>query len=155
MTVDRIANLPYYLPEKQKDNIMCFINSVSSGLGNGNYNICSENVYAKIMSYATKKAEKCVVEAHSYHMDIQFSLQGAEGIDIFAPDQLRAVQEYDVDQDVQLYDVVEDHPIASVLNREGYFCLIPAGVPHRPMKAVTNEGWVKKCVIKILSLEGV
>ncbi len=149
MIFDRIERLSGYIPRAYRGAVVAFFQSLTDEAEDGLYEIDGKKVYARVMSYDTKDAERCQIETHRHYQDIQFSLVGAEGIDIFRVEDLKEMQAYDAKTDVQLYEALEKKPIASVRNITGYFCMIPAGEPHRPMVNVGTDGRVKKCVIKI------
>ncbi len=155
MIFDRMEVLSKYLPHKHSTLITDFIEAIKQGIADGYYEISGESVYARVMSYETRDATFCQIETHRHFHDIQFSIDGAEGVDIFQIEDLKETGLYDVNKDVQLYEAIKKGPFASVKNRVGYFCMIPAGEPHRPMVRVPGITRVKKCVIKIdVSEEG-
>jgi YhcH/YjgK/YiaL family protein len=81
-------------------------------------------------------------------MDIQFSLDGAEGIDVFQHAGSGRAGPYDSGSDTEFYgnDLVL---LASTVNLPGRFTLLFPHDLHRPQVRVANAARVKKAVVKL------
>lgn len=149
MVFDQLKNLNKYLTSEQLQKIEKFLKELSPDMEEKRYEIDGEAIYANVMSYSTSLPCDCRIEAHDKYIDIQSSLQGAEGIDIFDRDSLDILEDYDPQKDVALYEETIA-PSISVNNVAGYFTMIFPEEAHRPQVSVDLQcGKVKKFVIKV------
>lgn len=149
MVFDRIENLKKYVSPEQFQKIARFLEQLSPDMEEKRYEIDGEKIYAKVMSYATSLRADCQIEAHNQYIDIQSSLEGTEGIDIFERDRLCISQEYDEAMEAAFYEETI-LPYASVNNVPGYFTMIFPEEAHRPQVSVNQKcEKVKKFVIKM------
>lgn len=88
MTYDKLENLEKYLPDKYKKIIMEFVRKINNSLEEGVYPLKENDIYANIMVYPTKLKENCTIEVHDIYCDIQFSIEGMEGISIFEKEKM-------------------------------------------------------------------
>lgn len=148
MIHDQLSRLGLYLPEAQREVIVNFLATVRKDMPEGKSNIIGDTVYARIMSYPTKLPRDCTIEAHDEYVDIQFTLVGGEGIDIFPRAELHEITS-DAGKDFFTFaaDMV---PCLSVANVPGWFTMIFPHEAHRPQESLDgNCSVVKKGVIKI------
>ncbi len=111
-------------------------------------NINKDTVYARIMSYPTKLPKDCMIEAHDDYVDIQFTLVGGEGIDIFPREELHELTA-DAEKDFLTF-AADTAPCLSVANLPGWFTMIFPHEAHRPQESLDGKcANVKKGVIKI------
>jgi len=149
MIFDKLDNLSRYVTGGQFQKIAGFLREVSPDMEEKRYEIDGQSVYAKVMSYRTSLPDECRIEAHDQYIDIQASIAGAEGIDIFDRNALKVVQEYDAKSDAAFYEDTIP-PCVSVNNKEGYFTMIFPEEAHRPQMSVDGQcEKVKKFVIKV------
>lgn len=150
MIMDKIENLHKYIPSQYTEGIEKFLRSVSENMEEKTYEIYDKQVYAKVMSYPTKEHCECKIEAHDKHIDIQATISGAEGIDIFVRDGLKQELSYNQHDDVTFYYEGNCFPYASNKNIPGYFSMIFPEEAHRPQERVEGyDRFVKKFVIKM------
>lgn len=149
MVFARIEKLSKYVSREQFQKINGFLKELSPEMEEKCYEIDGETIYAKVMSYPTSIKNHCKIEAHNKYIDIQISLMGEEGIDIFDRDSLDIVNKYNEKQDVMFYKETKD-PYTSVRNVIGYFTMIFPEEAHRPQISLNQKcEQVKKVVIKI------
>lgn len=149
MVFDQLKNLNKYVTQEQFLKIKGFLEKLSPDMEEGYYEIDGEMIYARVMSYATSLRQDCRIEAHDRYIDIQSSLTGIEGIDIFSRNELDVLEEYNRDVDVAYYQETVD-PLVWIHNRSGYFSMIFPEEAHRPQISVNQKcEIVKKFVIKI------
>ena len=149
MVFDQLKNLNKYILEDQLKKIECFLDNLSSEIEEGYYENDGEDIYARVMSYSTSLISDCKIEAHYQYIDIQSSLIGEEGIDIFDRDSLEIVKKYDIGKDVAYYRGTTK-PYISVKNIPGYFSMIFPEEAHQPQISLNQHcERVKKFVIKI------
>ena len=149
MIFDQLKNLNKYVTQEQFLKIKGFLEKLSPDMEEGYYEIDGEMIYARVMSYATSLRQDCRIEAHDRYIDIQSSLTGIDGIDIFERDELAVLETYNKDKDVVFYKETV-LPNVSINNKEGYFSMIYPKEAHRPKISVNQRcERVKKFVIKI------
>ena len=146
MVLDKLEHLISYIPSYHSE-INNFLRLVSPTMKDGEYPIVGENVFARVMNYATKPEDDCRIEAHDVYVDIQSVLTGAEGIGIFGRESLKPSTAYDKDNDVVYFE--KAWPLYTVSVNEGYFAIIFPHEAHRPQTAVKQPENIRKFVIKI------
>lgn len=148
--MDRLENLIEYIPEQYKDGVAKFLDVISADMDEKTYEIYGTHVFAKVMSYPTNEPVDCKIEAHNRYIDIQATISGAEGIDLFKRVELKEQVGYNEANDVAFY--IEDRKQAFASNRNipGYFSMIFPEEAHRPQERVEGyDNFVKKFVIKL------
>lgn len=148
MIHDSLENLGRCLPEKDYRLISSFLEKTGPDMEEKRYIIDGDRIFANVMSYATKPREECRLEAHDRYIDIQSTIIGAEGIDLYIRDGLEESEEYDVEKDVVFFSRMERLFTGHVNNLPGYFTLIKPDEAHAPQERVGDIGKVKKLVIK-------
>lgn len=149
MVFDQLQNLSKYVTWEEFQKMRNFLKLLSPDMAEGYYEIDGEAIYARVMSYPTSLRQDCEIEAHDKYIDIQSSLVGIEGIEIFERNELNILEVYNKEKDVTFYEETV-RPNASVDNREGYFSMIYPNEAHRPKISVNQRcEEVKKFVIKV------
>lgn len=126
-----------------------FLDSVNEDTPDGEYVIMGKEIFARVMTYKTNQAEKCVIEAHDHFIDIQFTLRGAEGISVFDREDLEEINKYNETTDVIFFRSDNSKIIAHTDNIPGYFTLLYPDDAHRPGEKIRGIDEVKKVVIKV------
>jgi len=146
MIIDRIENAYlYYSVHPRFRQAFDHIHQINvDTIPAGKYEIDGENMYALVQEYNTKLKEQGVWEAHRRYIDLQYVVQGAEGIGCANINHLRQ-GEYDTSKDfLPLYgdgDLVTVH--------SGSFVLLLPEDAHMPGMAIGTPAPVKKIVVKI------
>ena len=149
MIHDKLENLHNYIRPRDFELIKTtFLRVLSPNMEERKYDIDGDRIYAKVMSYDTKDSSICKIEAHNVYIDIQCTITGAEGIDIYERDGLGIAEPYNTDKDVIFYEKEEKSFHAHTENLEGYFTLLLPDEAHAPQQRVGNIEQVKKFVIK-------
>ena len=150
MVFDSIKRIGRYLPEKYCDRIISWINeNISSELAEGEYAIAGEDVFVRVLSYKTKKEEECRIEAHNRYVDIQSTISGEEGIQIYKREMLETEYAYSEKKDVVFFRKTAD-PSAKINVTEGTFAMLFPDEAHQPEISFNGEcPFIKKFVIKI------
>lgn len=151
MIYDRILNLHKYISEEDYRKLDSFLKMIPTSLEEKTYDIDGEHIYAKVMSYSTKDAEECRIEAHDRYIDIQCTICGAEAISVYRREDLNTVDEYNSEKDVVHFERQGANMIARTVNHEGYFTLLYPEEAHAPKEKVADFDYVKKFVIKLES----
>lgn len=102
----------------------------------------------RVMEYDTKTRESARYEAHRETIDLQYTIQGAEGIEIVPTEKLFPDGEYDAAKDFQFFETPSISE-ARVDNVEGRFCILYPQDGHMPQLRVGNIPQVRKLVVKI------
>lgn len=149
MIVDSVINITKYIPEASASKVQDFITKVNPSMQEGYYPVDGDNIYARVMSYSTSRRDDCKIEAHNEYVDIQSTLIGSEGIEIFDRKSLDIDVTYDANQDVEFFKE-NVPPYLFVDNQPGRFSMIFPDEVHRPQISVNGKNEVvKKFVIKI------
>lgn len=150
MIMDHLDNLLKYVPDKYREGVKDFLEQVSPEMEERKYEIYGTHIFAKVMSYDTKEKPDCRIEAHDRYIDIQATITGAEGIDVFDRRKLQMEQEYQPDEDVVFFAQGEQEPYVANHNIPGMFSMLFPEEAHRPQERIDGyESHVKKYVIKM------
>lgn len=150
MIFDKIDNLYRYISADAYSNIKDFLRKIEDDIPEGEYEICGERIYARVMSYATKPCQECKIEAHRRYIDIQSTIYGAEGIGIYSQKGLAIFENYNAAADVELFNQ-PGIEVAYAYNFPEYFTMLLPGEAHSPQQKVGKNDYVKKFVIKVLA----
>lgn len=157
MIYDKMEHLQGYLPKELRKPVAAFLSRVK-GLPPGCYEVAGDVVYANVHEYETSTPEACKVEAHDKYIDIQATLEGAEGITVYERGKLKEKVPYNAEKDVTIYEAEQGALLAHTENLPGYFTILKPEEAHRPQENVAGYGKVRKFVIKMrvnaMSTEG-
>jgi YhcH/YjgK/YiaL family protein len=146
MILDRIENAHlYYRVHKRFQNAFDYISKINiHTLPVGRHEIDGTNMYALVQEYSTKPKEKGIWEAHRCYIDLQYVVQGAEGIGYANIHQLRQ-GEYDDSR-----DFLPLHGQGGLLTlTSGSFVLLMPEDAHMPGLVIGEPADVRKIVVKI------
>jgi len=152
MVVDKLNNISKYIPPEIFTKIKDFLSKLTSLTPDGYYPIEGDKIFVRVMAYSVREKEECMIEAHNKYIDIQSTLTGAEGIDIFVRRDLKTETAYNIEEDVEFYAPGNAIPYVNVENHPGYFTMIFPEEAHRPMqitKSYSSSNPIKKFVIKV------
>jgi len=150
MIVGRIERLEQYLPHSIKASVLAYINNIDSKSVNEVTYINEEKVYGKVMSYKLKASDECKLEAHNRYIDIQITLEGIEGIEVYCRDNMEIESVYNKENDVIFFKEDTGKKIAKIYNKPGSFSMFWPEDVHKPMVMVDDENKdIKKFVVKI------
>jgi len=114
----------------------------------GWYDLGVGGARVRVMSYPTKSREVAKYEAHRDTIDIQYTIEGAEGIEFTPTESLIAKEDYNPEKDAQIFET----PVASegrVDNVPGRFSIFYPEDAHLPQLNVEGYGKVRKLVVKV------
>jgi YhcH/YjgK/YiaL family protein len=146
MIIDRIGNAHlYYAVHSKFKRAFDYIHQINvDTIPAGKYEIDRENMYVLIQEYNTKLKEQGFWEAHRRYIDLQYIVQGSEGIGYANLNHLQQGK-YDASKDfLPLYGEGD-----FVTLRSGSFVLLLSEDAHMPGMAIGPSAPVKKIVIKI------
>lgn len=108
----------------------------------------SDGFFARVMGYPLKTRDAARYEMHRRTIDIQYTLEGAEGIELAPVERLISLQDYNDAKEVEHFQ----SPAAGqalVENLTGRFTILFPGEPHMPQLQVPGFTSVRKVVIKV------
>lgn len=149
MVYAKVEELYKYLQPDIWKKVEMFLENVNENTPEGRYSIIEEEVFARVMSYSTKSAEECKIEAHNKYIDIQATIIGAEGISIYDRKKMCENSVYNMEKDVIFYESKDAIVNAHTANVPGYFTMLYPEDAHRPQEKIRGIEWVKKYVIKV------
>jgi biofilm protein TabA len=146
MIIDRMDNAHiYYAVNPKFKRAFDFIHQINiDTIPAGKHEIDGESMYALVQQYNTKLRAQGVWEAHRRYIDLQYLVQGVEGIGYANINHLRQ-GEYDASKDFLPLNGEGD--IITV--RRGSFVLLLPEDAHMPGMAIGSPAPVKKVVVKI------
>lgn len=107
-----------------------------------------KNMFVRVMSYDLKDRKEARYEHHRHTIDLQYTIQGAEGIE-YTPFHLLSTEgDYLADKDFQFFDT-PTHGYGRIDNHVGHFCVLWPNDGHMPQLRVEGFDSVRKLVVKI------
>lgn len=152
MIVEQLANWRDLFSGPVWERSFQALEALDSGAPEGRVDLQGEDggeLNLRVMEYATRPVDSCVLEAHREFLDIHVVLRGAERIDWFPVSALKVKAAYDDGRDVVFFDRPVEAP-ASVTLRPGMFAVMFPGDAHMPQMIVDGEpAPLRKAVVKI------
>ncbi len=108
----------------------------------------SGDMYVRVMEYDLKERGVARYEAHLETIDLQYTIEGAEAIEVYPVDELSADGDYRPEKDFQYYQC-PGKGLHRVENVKGQFCVLFPQDGHMPQLYVNGHSHVKKLVVKI------
>lgn len=123
-------------------------NAATAGLGN--HPLGEPDWYANVHGYTTLPEAECRWENHTKTIDIQYLIEGSEGIRWTASHQLGAPRRYIEEKDREEFDPA--NCFASLLHLQpGMFAIFLPGDAHCPKILLSRPETLRKVVVKIPS----
>jgi biofilm protein TabA len=104
--------------------------------------------YVNVHGYTTQAPDLCTWENHLATIDIQYMIDGVEGIDLIAVEQLGEPTSFKAESDTQKFAAV-GKPAPRLILRTGDFVVFLPGEAHRPKVAAGAPVALKKLVVKV------
>lgn len=120
--------------------------AASAGLGFHELGI--DGVKVRVMEYDLKERDFAKWEAHRKTIDLQYTIEGAEGIEVNPVSCLESKGDYVIEKDAQYFHQV-GKARHRVNNVAGNFCILLPQDGHMPQLSVNGYTHVKKLVVKI------
>jgi YhcH/YjgK/YiaL family protein len=146
MIIDRIANAHlYHAVHARFKQAFDYIDQIDvNAIPVGKYEIDGEKMFALVQEYNTKLKDQGFWEAHRRYIDMQYIVQGAEGLGYANITRLQQ-GEYDTTKDfLPLYGDGD-----SLTLPRGSFVLLMPEDAHMPRMAIGSPAPVRKIVVKI------
>lgn len=106
----------------------------------------SEDVFALVSAYTTKRSDDAKYESHRKYIDLQYLIAGQELIGLTKPDGLEVISPYSDENDITFYEFNGGELLSA--SPSNYFLFFPDDV-HKPCVSVDGQSVVRKVVIKI------
>jgi|GEM_PF-581932 len=104
--------------------------------------------FVNVHSYRTTEPESCVWENHSGTVDLQYIIEGIEGIDVAEVGLLGQPTIVKPESDTEKFNPLEGDATRLILE-SGMFAILMPGEAHRPKVAIGPSAHIRKLVIKI------
>lgn len=114
----------------------------------GDHPLGRDGFFARVMAYPTKDRTEARYEMHRKTIDIQYTVEGAEAIEVTAPTLLNPLNNYSEAAEVEHFDTPKSGNVR-VDNLAGWFTILLAGEPHMPQLKADGKSSVRKVVVKI------
>ncbi len=148
MIYDRFEHAAQYFKEGGPlHKAISYAANLDSSMADGKHEIEGDAIYALVMSYETSPAEKCRFEAHRKYIDLQVLFEGEERIDVSLEQNLRTLEEYSEENDVEFFESPTIY--TSLVMKPGYFALFYPHDIHRPNCRLHGPGNARKVVVKV------
>jgi len=114
----------------------------------GIYELGEPGWYVNVHSYQTQARELCTWENHLATIDLQYLIEGNEGIDIADVASLGAPAVFKPESDTQKF-ADNAQPATQLILGAGDFAIFLPGEAHRPKIAIQTPAALRKLVVKI------
>jgi len=104
--------------------------------------------FVNVHSYSTAGPESCVWENHSRTMDLQYIIEGVEGIDVAEVSLLGQPTIVKPDSDTEKFNPLAGDATRLIME-SGMFAILMPGEAHRPKVAIGPSAQIRKLVVKI------
>lgn len=149
MIVDRYENWHRFLQGKSWELAYDFIMSLKPDSPEGETKLDGDTVYGRVMAYKTRTPEEGLLESHRIYIDVQTTLDGAEGIEWFPRQTLARKQDYDPGRDFELWHR-PGLPTVRADMVPGMFCVLFPEDAHLAQQIVGGVARdIRKAVVKI------
>ncbi|CAA6678752.1 MULTISPECIES: YhcH/YjgK/YiaL family protein [unclassified Lentimonas] len=114
----------------------------------GQYDLGVGGAFVRVMEYDLKERGDARYESHLATIDLQYTIEGAEGIEIQSVELLEKEGEFLEEKDFQFYKPI-GKGLHRVDNTTGNFCILYPQDGHMPQLYVNGFTHVRKLVVKI------
>ena len=104
-------------------------------------------LYVNIESYETQARSERLFESHRKYIDIQYMIKGEELITVAPITDLRVIDQYNEDKDIEFYEGSLNGFDYSI--KSGEFLILKPGEGHMPCVALNGKKIVRKAVVKV------
>lgn len=148
MIIDNIKNarLYYCLGERFEKALRFLQENDICRLEKGKHIIFSDEVYANIREYVTRKKEACMLEGHRKYADIQYIAKGMEYIGYSYIGNCTEITSYDEQKDLVFY---EGYSQNILMSKDTFIILFPDDI-HMPGICCGSPQQVIKVNMKVL-----
>ena len=149
MILDHYENWHRFLSGKSWDLAYDFLMSLKPDSPEGDTKLDGDTVFGRVMAYKTRTPEEGLLESHRLYIDVQTTLDGAEGIEWFPRQTLACKQDYDPGRDFELWHR-PGPPTVRADMVPGMFCVLFPEDAHLAQQIVGGVARdIRKAVVKI------
>ncbi|MFZ4598054.1 MAG: YhcH/YjgK/YiaL family protein [Terrimicrobiaceae bacterium] len=127
-----------------------WISENADAVAEGIHELGEPGWFVNVHSYTTQDRDSCTWENHPQTIDIQYMIDGTEGIDLVPVETLGEPTAFKPESDTQKF-AQTDTPASQLILRTGDFVIFLPGEAHRPKVAVSKPVALRKLVVKIPS----
>jgi YhcH/YjgK/YiaL family protein len=152
MIIDKLDNWTRYPLGAAWRKAFNFVNAQASlprEPEDGEQELRGRQLFARIMTYLSKKPADAVLEAHRSYVDLQVVLSGAELVEWYPLDGLQVDTPYDAAKDAEFYRPPSESMVRVVLRPGMFVALLPRDAHLTQVMAGRIPERVKKIVVKI------
>ena len=113
----------------------------------GIHELRGDKMFVSVQAYGTEPRENCRFESHRRYIDLQYTIEGLEGIDYCNRANLKNDGAYDEAKDL-LFHLPEESTTTLPVCGDA-FCIFFPEDAHRPKVALRSPGPIRKLVVKI------
>lgn len=153
MLLSTLANRTQWAPFIQAPVLtrsLLWISQNADTIAEGIHELGEPGWFVNAHGYTTQARELCAWENHPHTIDIQYMIDGIEGIDLAPVETLGEPTAFKPESDTQKF-AQTNTPSSQLILRRGDFVIFLPGEAHRPKVAVTVPVTLKKLVVKIPS----
>ena len=145
MIKDKLINAGTYygLSDRIKQGFEWLKSTDLDKIKDGRYDI-ADGIYANVQSYNTKS--DALFEAHREYIDIQYMINGVEGVGICDYSCCKTAEPYDEERDIEFLNSDKEDFICL---QTGEFILLYHQDAHKPSMNYRQQHFVKKVVVKV------
>lgn len=138
----------YYAVNEKFEKAFDFLKNISPDIETGRHVINGDEVYASVMTYATKDEKDCVIEAHRKYIDVQYMISGTEIMEINDIYTLKSSVPYNEEKDAEFFE--EGAPGERIIMQPGKFAIFfPEDLHKGSIMHGCSPKTVKKVVVKV------
>ncbi|MFY8215094.1 MAG: YhcH/YjgK/YiaL family protein [Chthoniobacterales bacterium] len=127
---------------------MAWIRDYAATATEGIHELGKPGWFVNVHGYSTAGPESCVWENHSRTVDLQYIIEGVEGIDVAEVGLLGQPTIVKPESDTEKFSPLEGHATRLILE-SGMFAILMPGEAHRPKVAIGPSTPIRKLVVKI------
>jgi YhcH/YjgK/YiaL family protein len=150
MIYDNFENISLYCQKSSKlYRAIKFARDFNLSQPDGEYEVEGRDIFAKVQSYTTQKAEQRVFEAHRKYYDIQVMRLGSEHQDVYVgkETEFKSLTEYNKQKDV--IKLESPQLFSSIIVSPGKFAVYYPNDIHRPNCCIHAPANVRKICMKV------
>lgn len=150
MIADSLKNWGRYFSSSLMMKVFDYLSSVGPDSCETNFQVIDGGILkTSVMAYTTKNRWNTLFESHKKYIDVQFTINGREIIEVSNESYVKTMTEYDAERDV-IYYYPPLFSVFRVINYPSQFVvLFPGEVHGAGISLGVDPEYVKKAVVKI------
>lgn len=140
-------NISKLLPGEVWGEALGWIRENAATADLGIHELRGDLMFVNVMAYNSERRENCRFESHRRYIDLQYTIEGLEGIDYKNGGDLEDEGAYDAEKDLLFH--LPSEPTCTLPITGGRFCVFFPEDAHRPKVALNEPSPLRKLVVKI------